>query len=228
MRSAVSSSHLFPRLNCSISYALERLNQVDLDAILPFFEHLVPDPYLQGNYRFRRFSQFEVIDHTIQRLPHTPFLQSKNYNPLLGDVTREYEELERNLTESIDFQRLLLEFFEFCIPCSSSNTIGVHQIRITTSHGERGNPAPEGIHQDGVDLVGLFCVQRFQISGGESQLYITPSSPPLFKKVLNPSELLVVNDQALYHYATPIYPIQMDLGKRDIFVLTSPAMPAPS
>lgn len=226
--STTSSSRRLPQLNCSISYAIERLNHVDLTKMIPFFSNLVPDPYLEGRYRFRRFSQFEVTDQTLRQLPHTPFLQSKNYNPLLGDVTREYEELDKDLIALVDFQNLIFEFFDFCIPCGSTQTVGVHQIRITTSPLELGNPAPEGIHQDGVELVGIFCVQRFQISGGESELYSTPTAPPLFTKVLNPGELLVVNDQALYHYATPIYPSRIDIGNRDIFVLTSPAMPAPS
>ena len=84
--SVVSSLNRIPPVNCQISYAIEHPNGVDLSKLRPFFRNLISDPYLEGHYRFRRFSQFEVIDRQIHQLPHRQFLQSKNYNPLLGDV----------------------------------------------------------------------------------------------------------------------------------------------
>ncbi|MEH2268938.1 MAG: 2OG-Fe dioxygenase family protein, partial [Nostoc sp.] len=46
----------------------------------------------------------------------------------------------------------------------------------------------------------------------------------VFIKVLNPGELLLVNDHDFFHFTTPIKP-QIDAqGSRDVFVLTSPSL----
>jgi hypothetical protein len=213
---------------CTISYVLECLNSLDADKFTRFFDNLPPDPYLEGNYRFRRFSHFKVSDGRLIQLPHIAFLQSKAYNPLLGDVTREYAELDNELINLKAFQMLVLEFFEFCRRCSSFDEIGVHQIRIRADEN-LGNPAPEGIHRDGVDLVGIACINREHISGGETHLYQsshhTQDSQPVFTKILQPGELLVVDDRQFFHFTTPVKAQSPTGGFRDVFVFTCPGLP---
>jgi hypothetical protein len=154
--------------------------------------------------------------------------QSKQYNPLLGDVVREYDELEDDLIQLEDFQRLIWEFFQFCQLCSTSNEVAVHQIRTTASSEKLGNPAPEGIHRDGVDVVGIFSVDRQGIGGGETHLYKTKNDHPVFSKVLNPGEFLVFRDDQYFHYTSPVNTTTTKQGTRDVFVLTSPGLFPPS
>ena len=208
---------------CTIDYVLERLNSVNNEQLIPFFQSLPIDPYLAGNYRFRRFSHFQVSNHQLMQLPHSVFLQSKAYNPLLGNVAREYAELEDGLIQLPAFRSLVLEFAEFCRRCSTSTEIGVHQIRITADQ-HVGNPAPEGIHRDGVDVIGIFCVNRDGVIGGETHLYPKKDGNPVFTKVLNPGELLIVNDRQFLHFTTPIQ-AQATEGVRDVFVFTCPGLP---
>jgi len=212
-------------LKCTTSYALERLNSVDVEKLEPFFYNLPVDPYLKGNYRFRKYSRFEVSNNQLVQLPYTKFFQSKIYNRVLGDVVREYEELDDELMHLDDFQAIALEFFEFCKVCSTYIDFGVHQIRITADPGHKGNPAPEGIHRDGVDLVGIFCVSRRNIKGGETHLYQSKTSPPAFTKILNPGELLTFSDHEFFHFTTPVNATTSDIGSRDVFVFTCPALP---
>lgn len=211
-------------LGCTIDYVLERLNALEGTNLIPFFENLPNDPYLEGNYRFRRFSNFQIADRRLIQLPHTVFFQSKAYNSLLGDVTREYLELEDGLIQLPGFQTLVYEFFEFCQRCSDSKEVGVHQIRITADQ-QIGNPAPEGIHRDGVDVIGIFCVNRNQIEGGETHLYRSHDRSLAFSKILDPGEFLIVNDQKFFHFTTPIQAASTGLGVRDVFVLTCPGQP---
>jgi hypothetical protein len=103
--------------NCITDYALETLNSVNLARLSSFFENLPGDPYLEEKYRFRRLSRFKVIANRSVKLPHACFFQSKKYNPLLGDVIREYAELDATLSELEDLKNILLEFFEFCKLC---------------------------------------------------------------------------------------------------------------
>lgn len=211
--------------NCITDYALENIKFLSLDKLKNFFVNLPADPYLEGNYRFRRFSRFKVSSTSLVKLAHSYFFQSKEYNPLIGDVKREYSDLDNKLIELEDFQKIVWKFFEFCQLCSSFDEIGVHQIRITTSSQHIGSPAPEGIHRDGVDLVGIFCVNRERIEGGETHLYKSKNDSPVFQKILNPSQLLVFNDRQFLHFTSPIKAISSEDGIRDVFVFTCPGLP---
>ncbi len=102
--------------------------------------------------------------------------------------------------------------------------IGIHQIRTTCSPNNFGNPAPEGIHRDGTDFVGIFSVDRTNILGGKTHLYTARMEKPVFKKVLHPGELLLVNEDDFLHFTTPIKPESIGVGTRDVFVLTSPSL----
>lgn len=211
--------------DCLTGYSVETIGEQSTEAIRPYFEHLPNDPYLEGNYRFRRFSRFQVVNDMLVHLPHSLFYQSKAYNPLLGNVQREYDELDDDLITLNSFRAAVFTFFDFCQLCSSFAEIGVHQIRITTSDHQHGNPAPEGIHQDGVDLVGVLCIYRDKVTGGETQLYPDSDGNPVFSKILNPGELLVFNDHQFFHFTTPIIPDKEGIGIRDVFVFTCPDIP---
>ena len=213
--------------NCITDYALETINSVDLGKLVYFFNNLSSDSYLKEKYRFRRLSRFQIVDNRIVKLPHNYLFQSKEYNPILGDVIREYPEIEEELIQLQDFQKIIWEFYDFCKLCSAHNEIAVHQIRTTTSAQQIGQPAPEGIHRDGVDLVGIFCVNRDRIEGGITSLYRSKNDNPVLSKILNSGEFLIFNDNQFFHYTSPITALPSQQGVRDVFVLTSPGLLPP-
>lgn len=206
-----------------ISFALEKVDSIKLEGFKQFFGNLPVDPYIEGKYRSRRLSRFLVTDDAITKLPHGYFFQSKQYNQLIGDVRREFAEIDDVLVELDEFKKLVWEFQQYC-KLSSGVEIGVHQIRITCSPNSFGNPAPEGIHRDGCDFVGIFAIDRDNVDGAETHLYTAKKEKPVFKKVLNPGELLLVNDREFLHFTTPVKPILPQAGTRDVFVLTYPSL----
>lgn len=210
--------------NCIADYFLEKINFIDLERIEKYFENLPPDLYLEGNYRFRRLSHIKLVNDQLIKLPHTSLYQSKEYNPLLGNVVRIYPELDEELIALVDFQKILRVFFEFCQLCSNVNEIGIHQIRTLTSGQQIGQPAPEGIHRDGVDLVGIFCVNRKGIEGGITHLYKAKKESPIFSKILQPGEFLIFNDHQFFHYTSAITSTAWETGIRDVFVFTCPGL----
>jgi len=204
--------------------SLPLAHQIRLEGFKRFFTDLPADPYIKGNYRYRRLSRFKVSSDEVIKLPHGYLFQSKNYNPLIGDVKRDFAEIDDGLIELDEFKKLLFAFSDFCQLNSQALEVGVHQIRTTCLADNYGNPAPEGIHRDGTDLIGIFSVDRENIQGGETHLYRSRKEEPVFKQVLNPGELLLINDQEFFHYTTPIKPVSDGLGTRDVFVLTCPSL----
>ncbi len=204
-------------------FTLQKVNPINLDVFKQFFSNLPVDPYIKGNYRLRRLSRFIVAGDELVKLPHGYLFQSKEYNPLVGDLKREFEELDDALIGLEDFKKVIFAFSETC-KLHPEAEIGVHQIRTACSPSNFGNPAPEGIHRDGTDFIGIFSVNRENIQGGETHLYTAKGEKPVFKKILNPGELLLVNDYEFFHFTTSIKPTTEGHGVRDVFVLTSPSL----
>jgi hypothetical protein len=210
-------------LEYAFLFTLRKVNSLNPEGFEPFFNNLPVDPYIKGNYRLRRLSRFIASGDSVIKLPHGYLFQPKEYNPLVGDIRREFAELDDALIELDIFKNLVLAFSDSC-KLHPEAEIGVHQIRTTCSPSNLGNPAPEGIHRDGTDFIGIFSVERENIQGGETHLYINRKENPVFSKVLNPGELLLVNDHEFFHFTTPVKPIIEAQGIRDVFVLTSPSL----
>ncbi|NER92269.1 MAG: 2OG-Fe dioxygenase family protein [Symploca sp. SIO1B1] len=208
---------------CWKNYHLDRVEEKCLQNLQNKFDSLPLDRYIKGSYRYRRFSRFSVSGSNITRLPHANFYQNLNDNKLLGGIQRSYQELKQDLVRERDFVSLLIKFSSYCQTQSDiqSMEIGVHQIRITCSSGQSGNPTPEGIHRDGVDTIGILCVNQHEIKGGITSLFYPDKESLTFKSKLNPGELLIVNDKQLWHYTSPITPVTLsDPGFRDVLVMT--------
>lgn len=210
-------------LEYAFMFTFKKVNSIKLEGIQPFFTSLPVDPYIKGNYRFRRLSRFTVSGDELIKLPHGYLYQSKEHNPVVGGIKREFAELDDALIELDEFRKLVLAFCDSC-KLHPEAEIGIHQIRTTCTLENYGNPAPEGIHKDGTDFIGIFAVDRENIQGGETHLYTARKEKPVFSKVLNSGELLLVNDHEFLHYTTPIKPISNYEGTRDVFVLTSPSL----
>ncbi len=214
---------LSTELAYSFMFIFQKVNAIALEDFQKFFDELPIDPYMKDNYRFRRLSRVAVSGNQLSKLPHGYLYQSKEYNPLMGDQKREFAELDDALLELDSFKKLVLAFSDSC-KLHPEAEIGIHQIRTTCATNNYGKPAPEGIHRDGTDFIGIFSVARQDIEGGETHLYAAKKEKPIFSKILYPGELVLVNDHEFFHFTTPIKPTSDRVGIRDVFVLTSPSL----
>lgn len=169
------------------------------------WDNLLLDRYMNdgGSYRYRRYSAFEIDlgKQRITQLEHTPYQQSLSINSLNGGIQRHYEPLERNFTESPILQKII-HGFSFLIHSFTAHNrfnIKLHPYRIIATEGKLGEPAPEGLHQDGVDYVISFMIKKVNILGGES--YIADNHKNIIKKTtLNkPGEFILTDDRKLFH-----------------------------
>lgn len=208
-------------LPSDFTFLLTQFPTSDLAALRPFYERLPLDPYITGVFRQRRFSHFIGPATRLRRLPHMQFLQSKTVNQLAGGICREFEELEDGLLSQPAFQAMVTTFTDGMGIDPEVREIGVHQIRIRCSAEFAGSPAPEGIHQDGFDHIGMFCVERQQIVGATTRIYPGKNQPPLFSRDLQAGEAVLANDRRVYHFADQVRPSTAQPGHWDLLVITS-------
>jgi|TARA_B110000495_G_scaffold98047_1_gene84869 hypothetical protein len=207
----------------SWQYKLRNFTSVDIGVFEDYFENMPYDPYVKGDFRKRRYSSIKK-DHygNFEILPHKKFIQTAKINDLLGDVEREYEELDEELISSEAFNKIVDGFVNLSRINPYITEIGIHQMRILSSDYIKGEPAPEGRHQDGFDYVGIFCARRVNVTGGESEVFLNKDDETsILRKVLDENELLIVSDRDVFHNATKLQPVDLELGYRDVFVFTA-------
>lgn len=209
-------------MDTDFTFELRHLPEaVDLAALRPFFDHLPVDHYVEGDFRRRRLSRFRGPASALEHLPHETFVQSGYLNQLLGNIRREYEELDEALIASASFTAFIAGIQGFFGFDPATTVLGVHQIRITCSAEQQGEPAPEGIHQDGFDFITICCVAREGVVGARTEFYRDPEGDAIFSRELQTGEVAYCDDRAIYHYTTPVHPAGDAPGHRDVFVVTA-------
>ena len=202
-------------------FALLQASTDGLANLRPFYDRMPVDPYIKGQFRQRRFSHFVGPSQQLRRLDHRHFEQSKKINQFAGGVKRDFQELEDDFVRQPAL-RAMVALFDSVVNCDPEvREIGVHQIRIIGAPGDAGSPAPEGIHQDGFDYIGIFCVERFQILGATTSIYPAKGQPPLFSRELQAGEAICANDRKVFHFAEQVWPSGEDPGHWDLLVITA-------
>jgi hypothetical protein len=189
------------------------------------------DQYLKdgGRYRRRRHSSFIFENDALALVPHRAHWQPLTYNALHGGMTRWFEPMHASVTAQPAWQLLLGAFAKTANQLHASHHNGsqaprqcmeAHQFRIESVDGSIGRPTPEGAHRDGVDLVGVFMVERQHIKGGETRVFDAAGSSGERFTLQESWSLLLLDDTKVVHETTPIQPLAA-LGFRDTLVLTS-------
>lgn len=208
------------KLNIDAFYLeLGQLTADSVSHLVPSFDHLPPNPYADGAFRLRRYSRFSVHHGKISRLATQAFVQDESINHFQGNVVRSYEEIEDNIVKEVAFIELF-EHFQKMANVADDTPIEVHQLRVFADH-KSAEVAPEGVHQDGFDRIGIYVMQRHNIQGGNINVHLDKNSPALISHDFDKGEFVVLNDRKFFHSAQPIKPIDGDQGYMDIFVLTA-------
>lgn len=168
------------------------------------------------------------------QLPQYAMQQSIKYNPVHGDMRREYPPISTNITDGADFHRLLIHYASFF---GWSDAIVLVQFQRVDCYTDRsGLPAVEGFHQDGNRHVAMLIVNRDNITpeSGVSQYVMDDSGqktePLIFNEVIPTGQLIYWNDKRVWHYGTEIKPAEASVnggrGVRDIILLSAKTPPA--
>jgi hypothetical protein len=192
------------------------------------WEDLGPDRYMAdgGRYRRRRHATLRVAGSHVSEKPRQPHYQSRDYNPLNGDIERWFEPVDAATLGS----PVLASILDLCClpfvrasnrPDEQAWHVEVHQFRIETSASEMGQPTPEGMHRDGVDWVFVMLVDRQNVREGVTRIGATDGTPLGEFTLAQPGDAVLLDDHRIVHDVTPIRAVDPDRPAwRDALVVT--------
>jgi len=199
----------------------------DFPAFAASWDDLGLDTYMAdgGRYRKRRFAVFgtQAGNAAIERKPHQPHYQSRDYNRLNGGIERWFTPIEpeigggSTLTTILHFCRGLFDG----LSGPQDWHIELHQFRIEAQRGVAGRPTPEGRHRDGVDHVLVLLVGRRNVRSGMTTIHDLDGRTLGSFTLTEPLDSALVEDRRVLHGVTPVEPVDpREPGFRDVLVVT--------
>lgn len=200
----------------------------DWESLARSWDDLGVDTFMAdgGRYRRRRFAAFAASAEGVQRKPHQPHYQSRDYNALNGGVARWFSPITDEIAAHPAMQAVLgmcHHLFDALTPEATRPPVWhveVHQFRIETGP-ETGLPTPEGMHRDGVDWVLVMLVRRENIESGETRMEDVAHRPLGSFTLTRPMDAAFVDDDRVFHGVTPLGRVDPALpAYRDVLVVT--------
>ena len=185
------------------------------------------DPYLAEGARFRkrRFAVFAADARgQVERLPHQPHFQRREYNALFGGIERWFEPVADAIGGGPSLRTIItfcVRFFGPLAPDVARWHIEVHQFRIEARQDLPGQPTPEGVHRDGVDFVLVLLVNRLNIASGTTTVHDMDGKLLGSFTLTDPLDSALVHDTRVKHGVTEVRPIDpAKVAYRDVLVVT--------
>jgi hypothetical protein len=189
------------------------------------WDDLPLDQHLAGGatFRQRRYGRYywSPTSESLLPLPFQSYFQPATENSYAGGIARTFAPL---LADTVlnPFLDALVRCTFACLPITKDKTthtweVRIHQIRIVASADQPGEPAPEGIHQDGTDFLTLHLVRRHNVVGGQSTIYDLDREPIWSHVMCEPFDSLILEDPRVMHGVTSVHSAdRLTTGTRDI------------
>jgi hypothetical protein len=184
------------------------ITRPDWESFAASWDDLGPDLFMAdgGRYRRRRHAAFALEQGRFTRKPHQPHYQSRDYNPLNGDVQRWFDPVQDATVANPALQSVFALCADSFDPTHDGNWhVEMHQFRIEAKPGETGRPTPEGMHRDGVDHVLVMLVERRNVREGVTRIG-APDGTPLGEFTLTQAgDTMLIDDHRILHGVTEIH-----------------------
>jgi hypothetical protein len=198
----------------------------------PYLANLSADPYSPG--RSKRLGWFLVKDGEPFLQPQYSLRQSSRFNDVLGDVSRSYEPMEARFLLRSDVKELIVGFQQaWCLGPEDLINFQLQRVEAAVTIGADGRPRArrtnavgggQGIHRDGVECLSVTCLERENVSGGASELFLDiDGKEKILSHELKIGERLHHRDLDMFHRATDIEVIDSTRpGFRTIAIISGP------
>ncbi|MFF7333644.1 2OG-Fe dioxygenase family protein [Streptomyces sp. NPDC008150] len=171
------------------------------------------DPYAPpGTGRYRRYGRWVWLGSslkgafrgTLRPAPHRPYRQAREFNALAGDTDREFPPLPQQIRESPLVRRLL--YFDLAAAGAWQGRwrVDVHMVRIAPDPEGSGQPAPEGVHRDGLDVIGIHLIEVSGLEGGVSSVFDAAGKEVATVRLRHHLDSLLVDDRRLWHFTSAL------------------------
>ena len=225
--SAAIADHGFVHLPGTGMAALLGDAAASLPAFIASWDRLETDTHMRdgGRYRQRRIANFTTEPGTPghARGEHRAHFQAVVHNTLNGGMDRWFAPMEDAIGANPALHALLDLGRGLADSLAGPHRwfVEAHQFRIEAAPGAPGYPTPEGVHQDGVDLVVIAMLRRMNLAGGQT-LVETLDGRPLARFTLHDTlDSAILDDRRVRHGVSPIEPVDTALpSARDVLVLT--------
>ena len=177
----------------------------DFAAFSDSWNDLALDTYMAdgGRYRRRRHAVFSVAAGQVVRQADQPHYQTLEYNPLHGGIARWFAPIRPEIGEGsyaandLRWCAQLFDGLEASVPAAWR--VEVHQFRIEASSAQVGQPAPEGMHRDGVDHVLVLLIRRQNIVSGTTTIHGLDRGALGSFTLTEPLDAALVEDARVFH-----------------------------
>jgi hypothetical protein len=205
---------------------LSRRGLRDWSGFAATWDDLGLDGYMAdgGRYRRRRHAAFAVTAAGVDRKPHQPHYQSRDYNTLNGGIARWFDPVTDEAASHPAMNAVLghcHSVFGALKPQVAAWHVEIHQFRIEALPGQEGRPTPEGMHRDGVDYVLVLMVRRENVASGVTAIRDHDRNELDSFTLADTLDAAWVDDARVFHGVTPVVPV--DPAKpayRDVLVVT--------
>jgi len=196
------------------------VSEQDLQSLFAASRGLPIDPYFPQRKKGVCYCSLDA-GGKVHFSPDSFILQSGDVNTTTGGLRREYEPMPGRLTDSPVFHQILRSFKMRCgIPDDSSiianfhTTFPTEDLMLTSSKERRKTVTGQGVHQDGVKYAAVFCLSRSKVEGvtnyvfkeghdGDAAACVEDEKNILVEKVLEPNQMLIWDDEEVWHYVSP-------------------------
>ena len=205
------AAHGFTKIAAS-EWAIPDSLTADWDRLRRDRDMLEPDRHLQhgATFRQRRYGRYywSPAENLLVALPQAGYFQPEEQNSYAGGVEREFAPLLPESIENPFLMALVRSTFDQ-LPLADEKRaqvweVRVHQIRIVATPDQPGEPAPEGIHQDGTDFLTLHLVRRENVSGAESTIYDLDRNPLFRWTMTDAMDSFILDDPRVLHGVTSV------------------------
>lgn len=150
----------------------------------------------------------------LEKLPHRPFIQSVKFNSHSGGILRHFQPLECDVTQHVAD---IME--QIKADKDREFHLDVNQYRVYATQIMQGVSVPEGMHQDGHEIVGIMVYRRQSINGAELSLHRLDTREIFIKTIIQENEAIVIEDEKMLHDATNVTASSTEIGVRDYIVV---------
>ena len=177
------------------------------------WESLPADPYAPlETGRYRRYgrwvwqgtSRAGKFRGTLLQAQNLPYHQKAEFNTLVGGMDRTFLPLPDQVRDSALVRTLLRFDLAAAGAWRGRWEVDVHMVRIAPGPGGSGQPAPEGIHRDGLDVIAIHLIESCGVVGGVSSVFDNEGNERGCVRLKRRLDSLLVDDRRLRHFTTAV------------------------